>query len=148
MSVRFTKRKKVAPGTSATVSKGGASLSTGVRGARVSAGRRGLRSSFGIPGTGLSFSGPRSGGAFGVLIGLTVMTMFWSIKLIVKSVLAVIPLLLQLFVVTGKAIFTLSSWAVNATRRAVNNQQKAARATDQQNPTKSTKPKQATKAKE
>lgn len=147
MSVRFTKRKKVAPGTSATVSKGGASLSTGVRGARVSVGRRGLRSSFGIPGTGLSFSGPRSGGAFGVLIGLTVMTMFWSIKLILKSVLAVIPLLLRLFVVAGRAIFTLSSWAVNATRQAVNNQQKAGRVTDQQNPTNSANPKQATEAK-
>lgn len=148
MSVRFTKRKKVAPGTSATVSKGGASLSTGVRGARVSAGRRGLRSSFGIPGTGLSFSGPRSGGAFGILIGLTLMAMFWSIKLIVNSVLAVIPLLLRLLVATGKAIFTVSSWTISTTRKAVTNQKKAARASGQPTPIKQTNPKQTTKAEE
>ena len=148
MSVRFTKRKKVAPGTSATVSKGGASLSTGVRGARVSAGKRGFRSSFGIPGTGLSFSGPRSGGAFGILIGITLMAAFWSIKLIVNSVLAVIPLLLRLFVATGKAIFKVSTWAISATRKAVIDQKKVARASDQPTTTKQTRPKQTTKAKE
>ena len=110
MSVRFTKRKKVAPGTSATISKGGASLSTGVRGARVSVGKRGLRSSFGIPGSGLSFSGPRSGGVFGILIGFAVMAVFWVIMMVINLVIAAIPLLWRLLVVMMKALFSVSSW--------------------------------------
>jgi hypothetical protein len=76
------------------------------------------------------------------------MAAFWSIKLIVNSVLAVIPLLLRLFVATGKAIFKGSTWAISATRKAVTDQKKVARASGQPTAIKQTRPKQTTKAKE
>ena len=148
MSVRFTKRKKVAPGTSATISKGGASLSTGVRGARVSVGKRGLRSSFGIPGTGLSFSGPRSGGAFGILIGFTVMAVFWVIMMAINLVIAVIPLLWRLLVVMTKALISVSSWIFGSIRTAIQQRRQTVVVSPQTSVPKSSSPKRNAKAKE
>lgn len=111
MGVRFVKRKKVAPGTSATISKGGGSLSTGTRGARVSVGKRGVRSSFGIPGSGLSFSGPRSGGVIGILVGSLLMVLYWVSVVFVKLVILTVRVAFRLGTELLAGVYRLLRWA-------------------------------------
>lgn len=111
MSVRFVKRKKVAPGTSATISKGGGSLSTGTRGARVSVGKRGLRTSFGIPGTGLSFTGPRSGGVIGILVGSLLLVLYWASVVFVKLAILTVRVGLRLGAELLAGLYRLLKWA-------------------------------------
>jgi hypothetical protein len=55
MGWRFQRRKKLLPGVSVNVGKGGASMSAGPRGARVTAGRRGLTATLSLVGTGLAY---------------------------------------------------------------------------------------------
>jgi len=61
MGFRFIRRKKIAPGITLNLSKGGGSLSFGPRGARVSAGTSGVRKTVGVPGTGLYYTERKSG---------------------------------------------------------------------------------------
>lgn len=113
MGVRFVKRKKVAPGTSATISKGGGSLSTGTRGARVSVGKRGVRSSFGIPGSGLSFSGPRSGGVIGIIgiiVGSLLMVLYWVSVVFVKLVILTVRVAFRLGAELLAGVYRLLRW--------------------------------------
>jgi hypothetical protein len=111
-------------------------------------GKRGLRSSFGIPGTGLSFSGSRSGGAFGILIGFTIMAFMWAVMLVVKLVIAAIPLLWRLVIGMFKITFQVSSWAISAVRRLVAPQKQMVKAPAQPTTTKQAKPKKISKVKE
>lgn len=111
MGVRFVKRKKVAPGTSATISKGGGSLSTGTRGARVSVGKCGVRTSFGIPGSGLSFSGPRSGGVIGILVGSLLMVLYWVSVVFVKLVILSARVAFRLGAELLAGVYRLLRWA-------------------------------------
>ena len=53
MGFRLQKRKKIAPGITAGVSKSGLSVRVGGRNAGVSVGKRGVRASASAPGTGL-----------------------------------------------------------------------------------------------
>jgi hypothetical protein len=52
---RIQKRKKLLPGITGTLGKGGASLRVGRRGAGVSVGRRGLTATVSLVGTGLGY---------------------------------------------------------------------------------------------
>ncbi len=61
MGFRFIRRKKIAPGITLNLSKGGGSLSLGPRGTRVSAGTSGVRKTVGVPGTGLYYTERKSG---------------------------------------------------------------------------------------
>ena len=56
MAWRFYRRKKILPGVTINVSKGGPSISFGRRGAPVTVGPRGSRESIGIPGTRISYT--------------------------------------------------------------------------------------------
>jgi uncharacterized protein DUF4236 len=60
MGWRFQRRKKLFPGVTLNVGKGGAGLSVGRRGARVSASRRGLIATVGLLGTGLAYAWRRN----------------------------------------------------------------------------------------
>lgn len=75
MSLRFQKRKKIAPGTSVNLSKSSASIGTGIRGARLSLGRRGIRGSVGIPGSGISLTSLGIGrmGGLGAIVAVFVL---------------------------------------------------------------------------
>jgi hypothetical protein len=55
MGWRFQRRKKLFPGVSVNIGKGGASVSAGPRGARVTAGRRGLTTTLSVVGAGLAY---------------------------------------------------------------------------------------------
>lgn len=56
MGLRFQKRIRIFKGLTINLSKGGASLSTGVKGATVNFSKRGTKTTVGLPGTGLSYS--------------------------------------------------------------------------------------------
>jgi hypothetical protein len=55
MGWRFQRRKKLFPGVTLNLGKGGAGVSVGRRGARVSAGRKGVAASLSLVGTGLAY---------------------------------------------------------------------------------------------
>lgn len=56
MTLRFSKRLKIAPGIRLNLSRSGLSASLGGRGAWLTLGRRGARVGVSLPGTGLSYA--------------------------------------------------------------------------------------------
>ncbi|MFA7577811.1 MAG: DUF4236 domain-containing protein [Candidatus Muiribacteriota bacterium] len=56
MGFRFFRRKKILPGVTLNLSKGGVSVSLGVRGAKYTISKSGTRKTLGLPGTGLFYT--------------------------------------------------------------------------------------------
>lgn len=111
MSLRFQKRKKIAPGASVNLSKSSASIGIGIRGARLSLGRRGMRGSVGIPASGISLTSLGIGrmGGLGAIVAVFV--------LLIVAILRITVAIFQIGWIMFKVMLQISMWGVKGIAR-------------------------------